>query len=60
MVEARHRNNYEQLGVGGIKVRKVKELEYAKLILSLQILSEIERVKMCVQILKNENKDRKM
>ena len=27
--------------------------EYAKLILSLQLLGEIERVKICVQILKN-------
>ena len=33
------------------------EQEYAKLILSLQLLGEIERVKMCVQILKNVNKD---
>ena len=31
--------------------------EYAKLILSLQLLGEIERVKICVQILKNVNKD---
>ena len=31
--------------------------EYAKLILSLQLLGEIERVKMSVQILKNVNKD---
>ena len=31
--------------------------EYAKLILSLQLLDEIERVKICVQILKNVNKD---
>ena len=30
--------------------------EYAKLILSLQLLSKIERVKMCVQILKNVTK----
>ena len=31
--------------------------EYAKLIQSLQLLGEIERVKIGVQILKNVNKD---
>ena len=31
------------------------KLENAKLIQSLQLLGEIERVKICVQILKNVN-----
>ena len=47
-------NTYSSDSISGMK------LGYAKLILSLQLLDEIERVKMCVQILKNINKDWKM